>query len=337
MHTYKYIIFIVFFIISCEKNNSIVDIDGQAYISLCGSSELKGNTLSVLSFNRLNGTSLINCSQVIEELQPDIIGLQESYEMGIHIADRFNYCYSGNINESTAIFSKYPIEVISDIHCKIFLNEVVYINFFNVHLPAYPYQPYDIRDTLITTASQAIYQAEQARGIESSQLVSDLSFCSENMPIIVTGDFNEPSHLDWVLGAENPMSFYLQDDISQFVVDWPTSNKMQNAGLIDTYRNLYPNPISNPGYTWTPNISLGEVHDRIDFIYFNNSAFLDLGLVSIVGPDDASDVVINNYESDHRGVFAVFDIDLSDLNICEFCNSSNCCSNIGTDNCCCQP
>ena len=73
MHTYKYIIFIVFFIISCEKNNSIVDIDGQAYISLCGSSELSGETLSVLSFNRLNGTSLINCSQVIEELQPDII------------------------------------------------------------------------------------------------------------------------------------------------------------------------------------------------------------------------------------------------------------------------
>ena len=59
---------------------------------------------------------MINCSQVIEELQPDIIGLQESYEMGIHIADRFNYCYSGNINESTAIFSKYPIEVISDIN-----------------------------------------------------------------------------------------------------------------------------------------------------------------------------------------------------------------------------
>jgi len=332
MKIYKYIIFLCFLCFSCEKNNGI---DNQTDMSFCNSANFSENTLSVLSFNRLSGTSLNSVSNVIEAVSPDIIGLQEAYEMGIQIANRFDYCFYGDINNSAAILSKYPIDVINDVYCKIILNESIYVNFFNVHFSSDDYQPYDIRDMLITTPLQAIYQAEQTRGLEADFLLENINEArlDNNMPIIVAGDFNEPSHLDWITGAENPTSFAI-DDIP-FVVDWPTSNKMLNAEMKDAYRELYPDPIQNPGYTWTPEISLNEVHDRIDFIYYDGNGSISLNNIDVVGPDQYSDIVVNNYDSNHRGVFSVFSIDMSALQICEFCGSSSCCSYIGTHSCCC--
>jgi len=308
------------------------------HVSFCGSSEFDGKNFSVLSFNRLEGTSLNSVTELIELLNPDIIGLQESYDMGLKIANRFDYCFYGHEEKSVAILSKYPIEVINDMQSKIILNSSLYINFFNIHFTAYPYQPYDIRDMLITTPSQARYQAEQTRGLEATSLVSAISITKDDntMPIIIVGDFNEPSHLDWGMGAENPMSFSSGDkNTSQFVVNWPTSNKILNTGMLDVYRTIYPDPVQNSGYTWTPEISIDEVHDRIDMIYYHDANIINLNTVQLIGPDQYSDIIVDNYESDHRGVFAVFNIDVSSVEVCEFCGSSDCCSLIGTENCCC--
>ena len=309
MSTYKYIIFFSFFIFSCEKNNSlIIESSNPISISLCDGSVTK-NSISIVSFNRLSTTSLNSVVKLVEITNPDIIALQESYEIGLEIADRFNYCFYGNPEKSTAILSKYRIEGVDEIYTKILLNDSIYLNFFNVHLPAYPYQPYDIRDRLITTESQAIYQAEQARGEALVVLTSSILNVQQNnnMPIIVTGDFNEPSHLDWITGAENPINF--QIDSTHFRVDWPSSNALLDLGLQDTYRELYPNPLINPGYTWTPYTALNEVHDRIDFIYYyDTNQHINLDAGNLIGPDHLSDIIINNYESDHRALLMVFNI-----------------------------
>ena len=314
MNSYKYFFFVLMVLVACNKNNSFVQLlSSNVTINLCDGNQQLESDVSILSFNRLNKTSLSSISEVIEVLDPDIIGLQESYDMGLIIADRFNYCFYGNQESSVAILSKYMIEGVNDIQAKIFLNDSLFFNFFNVHFTAYPYQPYDIRDTLITTSNQAVHQAEQTRGLEVTELVSlvDLTRIENNMPIVITGDFNEPSHLDWVLGAENPINFNFANSASQFVVNWPSSIKMTDSNLTDLYREFYPDPISKPGYTWTPNNSISEVHDRIDFIYYDSQKTLIPESVIVIGPDNHSDLKIDNYESDHRGVFSVFSLELN--------------------------
>lgn len=300
--------FFFIFCICCTKTDYVTS-NGNLYLEFCHNSFSTESTLSILSFNRLQGTSINGVSQVIEATNPDVIGLQESYDLGIEIADRFNYCFYGSKDNSTAILSRYPIELVNDLYCKVVLGSNYYINFFNLHLPAYPYQPYDIRDTLITTEAQAVHQAEQARGIYVTEIVQSIDEIDDNMPIIVTGDFNEPSHLDWIQGADNPSQFQFNSDSSQFIVNWPASNKMYNAGLRDAYRELFSDPIDTPGYTWTPNYGVNEIHDRIDFIYYNNQ--IDLSDVFLVGPDNNCDIIVNDFESDHRGVFAIFNISRS--------------------------
>ena len=68
--------------------------------------------------------------------------------------------------------------------------------------------------------------------------------------------------------------------------------------------SAYTNPIDYPGYTWTPIVNLDEVHDRIDFIYHNNSITVES--VFLIGPDNFSDIVMPNYESDHRALLVNF-------------------------------
>jgi len=319
MSLYKYLLLFSFFFICCEKNSDIQYL-GKLNLQLCNNEFIEGEELSVLSFNRWDKTSFYSAVDVINAVNPDIVALQESFDIGIQLADYFNFCFIGNNDESISVLSKFPIEIIRDNQYKIILNDMDYVNFFNVHLPAHPYQPYDIRDTLITTPAQAIHQAEQTRGIDVDNLVEMISGLDDMMPIIVAGDFNEPSHLDWINHAANPTQFQFNNSGEPFVVNWPASNKMQNLELIDSYRQINPNPIESPGYTWTPFYNVDEVHDRIDYIYYKNQ--IELDSIFLVGSDIISDIIIENYESDHRSVFAKFKLNILERPTCEFCDNS---------------
>ena len=154
-----------------------------------------------------------------------------------------------------------------------------------------------------------------------THLISLIDDINDDMPIVVAGDFNEPSHLDWITRAENPSRFQ-NNQLGNFVVDWPASNKMINMGFVDAYRDFFSNPIAKPGYTWTPNYSVDEVHDRIDFIYYKNH--INLESILLVGPDELSDVILYDYESDHRAILAKFQFYIL-TQTCQFCFSNMCC------------
>ena len=72
----------------------------------------------------------------------------------------------------------------------------------------------------------------------------------------------------------------------------------------DAYRTLFPNAISHPGYTWTPNPfrPSKETSDRIDYIFFKGP--LDI-LTSSVHDGPVGE---NPWPSDHRAVTATFSL-----------------------------
>jgi endonuclease/exonuclease/phosphatase family metal-dependent hydrolase len=148
--------------------------------------------------------------------------------------------------------------------------------------------------------SQMIAQATLARGADVDMILDAITeLKSEGLPILLAGDFNEPSHLDWtneaVRAGEQPLR-----------VRYPTSSRLAAAGMQDLYRAVYPDPVSHPGHTWPArpltreyleDLSLGQIKeqistptDRIDFIY--GTGFTPLTADVVVTPSDHNAVIV---------------------------------------------
>ncbi len=107
--------------------------------------------------------------------------------------------------------------------------------------------------------------------------------------VFIGGDFNEPSHLDWTEATKDSA------DHRGVVIPWTVSTLLTEAGYKDAYREIYPDPVKNPGYTypadskdtevsrltWTPD---ADERERIDFIYYYPQKGLSLLQANIFGP-----------------------------------------------------
>ncbi len=145
--------------------------------------------------------------------------------------------------------------------------------------------------------------------------------------VILGGDFNEPSHLDWTEATKD------MRDHQGLVVPWDVSTLLQKAGYKDTYRELYPDPVTHPGMTcpadcrnialeklvWSPE---ADDRDRIDFIIYAPFNGLALTDVTLVGPkgdilrgerinENTADPIIEplaTWPTDHKAVLATFSL-----------------------------
>jgi len=269
--------------------------------------------LRVMSYNiwvgGANGGPLSRTIGVIQTAEADIIGIQERGSSGPAIASALGYHYQ-SLSSSTAILSRFPIVQTFTYGVKVQLSPLQEAFVFDVHLAAYPYQPYDIRDGLITSEAQAIAAAQATRGAATTALLNNMSSAlASGAPVFLTGDFNEPSHLDWTAeAADAGMHFEMQ-------VDWPTSSAVTSAGLTDAFRELRPDEIADPGDTWTPgypapNVTDDEVFDRIDFVYYAGNGVMPT-LAQTLGydaNDGSTDIAIQPYPSDHRAVVVEFEV-----------------------------
>ncbi|MBD5225646.1 MAG: endonuclease/exonuclease/phosphatase family protein [Bacteroidales bacterium] len=145
--------------------------------------------------------------------------------------------------------------------------------------------------------------------------------------VIIGGDFNEPSHLDWQADTGGIR------DHNGMVIDWDCSMMLSDAGFRDCYRELYPNAVTHPGFTYPAGNPFTDIsklvwlpdrdeRDRIDFIYYYPDSGISLSDVTVVGPaadilygkivgSSTSDPVIQlpcRWPSDHKAVFATFEL-----------------------------
>jgi endonuclease/exonuclease/phosphatase family metal-dependent hydrolase len=157
-------------------------------------------------------------------------------------------------------------------------------------------------------------------------LIADASKESNKNSIIIGGDFNEPSHLDWI---EENKNLY---DRRGAVVPWDCSVMLYATGYRDAFRDIYLNPVTHPGFTYpsyNPDVPISKLawtpeaddRDRIDYIYYkpSNKKF-KLKDIKIVGPDasvryalkqekDSNDDFLlpkGVWPTDHKGLLATF-------------------------------
>ncbi len=249
--------------------------------------------LDVLVFNVEYGGGP-DTDRVIRKLDADVVGVLESYERLPEIARRTGYPY---YNSSLQLLSKYPILEPSGGDGLYALIEVApgyVVPFFNDHLDYVNWGPRALANgrpvaTVIKTENQVRTAALERPLAAMKGLIDD------GYPVFLTGDFNEPSSLDY--GAETVGSRKGIDE----PVAWPVSEALLDAGFRDSYREVHPDPVAVPGNTH-------ESGERIDYVYAAGpSTTLDSELIGERGGDDV-DAELAPWSSDHRAVLSRFEL-----------------------------
>ncbi len=286
-----------------------------------------GAELRVMSFNLWHGGDagkqpLSQTAEVIRAAKADIIGLQETggYEKekgsgrpdnGRKLAEILGWHYFDQ-GERTGILSRFPIITNTARKWGVTIRVAPgrEVMMFNVHLAHAPYQPYQLagipyaNGRFIKTAAEAVDEARKARGEQVGRLLAELKpALAGAQPVFVTGDFNEPSPLDWTARAaaagHHPVA-----------VDYPSALAVLQAGMRDAYRTAHPDELTHPGHTWTPTTRPDDPkdrHDRIDFVFFAGSN-MTVKRCDVVGEDKKfADILVQPYPSDHRAVVATIE------------------------------
>ena len=232
---------------------------------------------------------------VIADVDADVVGVLESYNRLPEMAANAGYPY---YNVSLQILSKYPILEPSGADGRYAFIEVrpgQVVAMFNIHLDYVNYGPRALRHG--KSVEDVIASENEVRTSsldEPLRLMRDL--IDRGYPVFFTGDHNEPSSLDWTESTAEA-----RDDVDQAVA-WPVSEAILGAGFRDTYREIHPDPVQEPGITHQ------GVGDRIDYVYAAGpSQTKDSQLVGELGGRDV-DLAYEPWTSDHRAVVSTFEV-----------------------------
>jgi exodeoxyribonuclease-3 len=284
-------------------------------------------SLRVMSFNLWHGGDgggqpLEQSIQVIKTARADVVGFQETGGQerdgqrpnnGRTIAEKMNWHYFDQ-GDGMGVASRFPIvgHTPKKWGVQLQLNAATAAYIFNAHFAHAPYQPYQLLKIpyedapFVNTAEHAIAEARSARGAQVAAMLAEIGELGETASVVfVTGDFNEPSALDWTDAV-------LRAKRCPVVARWPTTAAVLEAGFVDAYREMHADPVKTPGYTWTPTTSEADPkdrHDRIDFVFVRGENVRVNGAETIGEHVDRADVVVTPYPSDHRAVVAEIRLD----------------------------
>ncbi|MCW3806575.1 endonuclease/exonuclease/phosphatase family protein [Plebeiibacterium marinum] len=269
------------------------------------STEYAGETFKVLTWNIWNGgkqmgkTAGINqIVNVIKKSGADIVSLQEDFGAGQYISDKLGFTYY-KCSENLSLLSRFPISKTHQIFrplnigivqlllkendpiliCPIWLS-------FTPNIKGMLANPEANQDTIINIE-------EKSRGSEVRFILSELKKFStqiESGSIILAGDFNSGSHLDWT--ADNINNKYNK------VIPFPTSILLEENNYTDAYRQIWPGNLKKQGNTYSPIFKEGY-NDRIDFVYYKGTTIEAID-ASVIDKTDSF------FPSDHAALLITF-------------------------------
>ncbi|MEV2277076.1 endonuclease/exonuclease/phosphatase family protein [Nocardiopsis sp. NPDC049922] len=278
--------------------------------------------LDVLTFNTWHAGTRIDGyhdKQVrfLLESGADVVGLQET-EGGAaaRLADALGW-YHWQSGGSLGVISRYPIAeeygtVNASAGVRIALDgQESQVNLWTAHLGYTPYGPYDACFDGLDVDTVLDREVQSGR---TGQITDTLAAMegqidgADDVPVLLVGDFNAPSHLDWTEELREKNCGYAD-------VPWPTSVLPTEAGLVDSFRVANPDPVAVPGTTWSPlyprhNGSTGpaEPQDRIDFVYHagDDLSVLDSRTLVVGDPAPVPNHADNEWTTDHATVLTTY-------------------------------
>jgi endonuclease/exonuclease/phosphatase family metal-dependent hydrolase len=239
--------------------------------------------LSLLVFNVEYGGTRAS-DDVIADVDADVVGVLESYNRLPTIAKHAGYPY---YDIGLQIMSRYPILEPSGadgLYAFLEVRPGEAVAMVNTHLDYVKDGPnrlargVPVEDVLATEREVRLSSIEKL-------LPSATGLLDDGWPVLLTGDLNEPSHLD--------------EDIA-----WPVSEAVTGAGFTDAYRESHPDPHADPGFTWGGVAGSGGSPRRIDYAYIGGPVEVDAS--EVVGEQGAAGVDRGypGWTSDHRAVFS---------------------------------
>lgn len=281
--------------------------------------------LRVMTFNVWYGgeeVSLAKVAEAIRAANPDIVGLQEADRNLLRIAGESGMPY---VDPRRRLVSRWPIFDsgtgvrtasgrsaysatgldLDALHAWVMVRPGRVVAVANVHLSNSPSGLAAARQG--GSAGEVLAVERRSRVVEAEPLAALGELAKRGIPVFLTGDFNTASHLDWTDATRRS-----RDDVP-FAFDWPVTRLLAEAGLRDSFRERHPDPVADPGYTWTP----GAPHplrdhersrDRIDYVLAGgNSRTLAAEIVGERGGPGV-DIEIFPWPSDHRAVVSTFSV-----------------------------
>lgn len=260
---------------------------GTFYFSVRQPGQEQVTSWKMMSYNLYHGWGMFNQGErkgfdTIALSRADIICTAESTNNASggsgnfqprEVARELGWYYAGTSGDR-GVISRWPVVetfVVPDspaLGARIRLSEnpLQEVIVYSVHFDYRYYGPYEAQKFGSTNESVLVEEQRSKRPAEAQAVVDSLQAYlpyADTTPVFVVGDFNCPSHLDWV-----PAAAHLHYGK---VVEWPATRIMEDAGLMDSFRVAHPDPVAVPGITWSPVYGEPEPQDRIDFIFFKGS------------------------------------------------------------------
>ena len=269
--------------------------------------------LNVMVFNIEYGGTGVDFGKVVEAVRAsgaDVVGVEEGEGQVPRLATALGWRYSSG---RLQIVSRYPILDPPEgkgIYVFIETSPGQVVAMANVHLPSDPYGPEVVGKGATPEETLAL-----ERRLRLPHIVPQLGILQDlarrGIPVFLTGDFNVPSHRDWTpaMVGRRPQLHY--------AFAWPETQAVEDAGFRDSYREIHPDPVTDPGLTWWArrpqvagwNPGPQDPEDRIDFLFATGPAVATASrIVGEAGRAGVDIGVAAPWPSDHRGVVTAFTV-----------------------------
>lgn len=273
------------------------------------------NIIKLLQWNIWNGGAHLGktegpnrIKELIRRTNADIITMEEGYGTQTMLADSLGFMMqTASTKDNLAIFSRFPIKG-SPSNAK-FISNVATVSLPNnkkilvgnwwlryaykhEYTGSYPNIGLDTKEWAAEDKELGAVDAQTNLDKDIDPILQS----NPALPVIIAGDFNSGSHLDWTAKAA-----FLHYGYGS--VDFPISRLMLQRGYTDSYRMLYPDEVAYPAGTFAAIYGHMQT-SRIDYIYYKGPGLKAKFSKIIRTAPEIDDV----WPSDHSAVLTTFEI-----------------------------